>query len=41
MVTAAVSALGYAGFGLLARCYALVIQKRNIADSACHLGDQC
>ena len=33
MTTAALSALGYAGFGFLARCYALGIQKRNIFDS--------
>ena len=33
MATAALSALGYAGFGFLARCYALGIQKRNIFDS--------
>ena len=35
MTTAALSALGYAGFGFLARCYALGIQKRNIFDSMC------
>lgn len=35
MATAALSALGYAGFGFLARCYALGIQKRNIFDSMC------
>lgn len=34
MVTAALSALGYAGFGLLARLYALGIQKRPLLDSA-------
>ncbi|WFD14895.1 hypothetical protein MARU1_000906 [Malassezia arunalokei] len=33
MATAALSALGYAGFGFLARCYALGIQKRNIFDN--------
>ncbi|WFD22979.1 hypothetical protein MEQU1_001663 [Malassezia equina] len=33
MASAALSALGYAGFGLLARCYALGIQKRNIFDN--------
>lgn len=33
MTTAALSALGYAGFGFLARCYALGIQKRNIFDN--------
>ncbi|WFD30153.1 kynureninase [Malassezia sp. CBS 17886] len=33
MVTAAASALGYAGFGFLARCFALGIQKRNIMDN--------
>lgn len=33
MVTAALSALGYAGFGFLARCYALGIQKRNMFES--------
>lgn len=37
MASAALSALGYAGFGFLARCYALGIQKRNILDSACLL----
>lgn len=33
MASAALSVLGYAGFGFLARCYALGIQKRNIMDS--------
>ncbi|KOS15069.1 hypothetical protein Malapachy_0841 [Malassezia pachydermatis] len=33
MVTAALSALGYAGFGFLARCYALGIQKRNMFEN--------
>ncbi|PKI85611.1 hypothetical protein MVES_000718 [Malassezia vespertilionis] len=33
MTTAAISAIGYAGFGFLARCYALGIQKRNIFDN--------
>ncbi|KAI3627016.1 hypothetical protein GLX27_001318 [Malassezia furfur] len=33
MASAALSVLGYAGFGFLARCYALGIQKRNIMDN--------
>lgn len=33
MASAVLSALGYASFGFLARCYALGIQKRNILDS--------
>lgn len=37
MASAALSALGYASFGFLARCYALGIQKRNIFDSMCCL----
>ncbi|WFD33695.1 hypothetical protein MCUN1_000508 [Malassezia cuniculi] len=32
MVSAALSAVGYAGFGLLARFYALGIQKRPLMD---------
>ena len=32
------SALSYAGFGFLARVYALGIQKRNIFDSTLHSG---
>lgn len=35
MVSAALSAVGYAGFGLLARVYALGIQKRPLFDSEC------
>ncbi|WFD40118.1 uncharacterized protein MJAP1_003103 [Malassezia japonica] len=33
MASAVLSALGYASFGFLARCYALGIQKRNILDN--------